>query len=55
MKGTKRLDWIVVLMAKTLEMKILLAVTVEAKMLDAWTVEAKARGVTSVVLKKPVP
>ena len=55
MKGTKRLDWIVVLMAKTLELKILLAVTVEATMLDAWTVEAKARGVTRVVLKKPVP
>ena len=34
MKGTKRLDWIVVLMANTLELKILLAVTVEAKMLD---------------------
>ena len=42
-------------MANTLELKILLAVTVEAKMLDVWTVEAKARGVTRVVLKKPVP
>ena len=55
MKGTKRLDLIVVLMANTLELKILLAVTVEAKMLDVWSVEAKASGVTRVVLKNPVP